>query len=145
MSNSFTLPASKGKRYIENYDREIWRRVTVGSTLAFGDYAATERRPYSSYRLWDWLPTITHSLPEGWLIFRHSNRNDPAGWLVGCKNIKADFRFLPIKSWCDEVIADTAVSQKAVLDRQSLWHAARINGHIERQFRYRREALRKAA
>lgn len=145
MSNSFILPTKKGIQFIENYDREIWRRISVGARLAFGDYAATERRPHSSYQLWDWLPTIAHTLPNGWLMNRHENRNDAAGWVAGCKNVKADFRFSSIRSWCDRVIEQTAAAGSSPLARQRLWHAARMNGHMERQFAHRGEAIKKAA
>jgi T4 beta protein len=145
MSNSFNRPSMKGMRFKENYDRQIWRRVCAGIPLAFGDYAASERGPHAPYRPPGWLPTITHALPGGWLISRHPNRNDPAGWVAGCKNIKADFRFSPIESWCDQAIDETAISDSPALDRQQLWHAARMNGHIERQFADGGIGIKKAA
>jgi hypothetical protein len=143
MSNSFTLPAHKGMRFKENHDWEVWQRVSATIPLAFGDYAASERGDtHSSYRPWDYRATVTHALPGGWLISRHANKNDPTGWTAGCQNIRKDFRFAPLSSWCDRLISETAMSPETACEEPRFWHASRINGHIERQYAQAKRRVR---
>lgn len=146
MSNSFTQPAHKGTRFKESLDQDLWRRATPTRSMAYGDYAAYERsESHSSYRPWDYRAAITHSLPEGWLICRDANKNDPAGWCEGCRRISDDARFRPLRSWCDQVITETARAGKCQVEEPRFWHATRVNGHIERQHQYTRQRLRRAA
>jgi hypothetical protein len=135
MSNSFRVPDHKGTTFSDNLDWEVRRRVCTSASLAFGDYAGSSRpNAHPAYRVWDWVPTVTHTLPGGWLIHRHANKNDRAGWVSACKDIKGDPRFSSGGSWCDQIIGRVASDGASELDKPRYWHAARMNGHIERQY-----------
>jgi hypothetical protein len=143
MSNSFVVPGGKGLCFRANHDWDVWERVSTEVYLAFGDYAGSQRSAHSPYRPGGWIPTVTHALDRGWLIHRHANKNDPKGWVAGCKIVRGDARFMQTDSWCDKVIRETAASGLAELDKQRAWHAARINGHIERQLGHAKRLVRK--
>lgn len=146
MSNSFTLPTHRGTRFKECLDWELFRRASPTAEFAFGDYAASERQAaHSSYRPWDYRAAITHSLPEGWLICRHANKNDATGWVASCKTIIGDARFRPLGSWCDEMISATANADVSASHEPRFWHATRMNGHMERQHQHAMRRIRRAA
>jgi hypothetical protein len=139
MSNSYAQPGHDGLRTIANRDWEIWQGARAIIPIAFGDYAATSRdRTLSSWRPFDWRATIVHSRPEAWDIYRHVNANDANGFIVGSQAIVAMPEYQSGGSWCDQLIDGAAQGNIAGFESPRFWHAARTNGHIERQLLHAR-------
>jgi len=137
MSNSYPPMNHDGLRVVENYDRQIWRGAYEQFPFHFGDYAASSRtQNLSAFLPRNFRATVVHSLDNHWLVHRHENSDDPQGWVEGSEVIKGNEYFDPIDSWTDQAILAAAAGNLAGMDTPRRWHAARIAGHIDRQFRY---------
>lgn len=137
MSNSYPPMNHDGMRVVENCDRQIWLGAYEQFPFLFGDYAASPRAAnLSAFTPRSFRATVVHSLDDQWLVHRHANADDPDGWVEGSEAIVAHEQFDPMVSWTDETIVATAEGNSTGMDTPRPWHAARIAGHIDRQFRY---------
>lgn len=137
MSNSYPQMNHNGLRVVSNCDREIWQAVYEQFPCHFGDYAASPRSPnLSAFLPRNFRATVVHSQNDQWLVHRHENSDDPQGWIVGSQVITANDEFDPISSWTDHSIETAARGDISGMEKSRPWHAARIAGHIDRQFRY---------
>ncbi len=137
MSNSYPQMTHDGLRIVDNCDREIWRQVFSEFPFHFGDYAATTRTAsLSAFMPRTFRATVVHSLDEQWLVHRHENSDDPDGWVVGSQVIVGNDIFDPTDSWTDQSIQQVALGNLGDMNVPRRWHASKIAGHIDRQFRY---------
>lgn len=140
MSNSYPQPNHEGIRIVENFDRTIWTEASESFPFIFGDYAASHKASaLSSFLPRTYRATVVHSLDQAWVVHRHQNSDDPMGWAEGSAAIIASGEFSPMESWTDESIHAVAGGVLGEMSTPRPWHAARISGHIERQFAYQPE------
>jgi hypothetical protein len=139
MINSYPQTGHDGLSTISKSDWEILQGARAIKPNPVRDYAATSRdRTLSSWRPFDWRATIVHSRPEAWDIYRHVNANDANGFIVGSQAIVAMPEYQSGGSWCDQLIDGAAQGNIAGFESPRFWHAARTNGHIERQLLHAR-------
>jgi hypothetical protein len=137
MSNSYPQMNHDGLRVVENYDRQIWLEAYQHFPFHFGDYAASSRSAnLSAFLPRSFRATVVHTSNDYWIVHRHQNADDPQGWIEGSAVVMGHDQFEPIDSWTDGVIAAAAEGDVAGMDSPRPWHAARVAGHIDRQFRY---------
>jgi hypothetical protein len=137
MSNSYPQMNHSGLKIVPNCDRRIWEAAYEQFPFHFGDYAASPRSPnLSAFLPRKFRATVVHSQNEQWLVHRHENSDDPHGWVIGSQIISADSTFDAIDTWTDNAIVAAADGNIVGMNTPRPWHAARIAGHIDRQFRY---------
>lgn len=137
MSNSYPQMNHNGLRVVPNCDRQIWGSAYEQFPFLFGDYAASPRAlSLSAFLPRTFRATVVHSQNDQWLVHRHENSDDPQGWVIGSEVILGHHAFDPIDSWTDNAIQNAAGGDLAGMNTPRPWHAARIAGHIDRQFRY---------
>ena len=140
MSNSYNAPGHSGMREAVNHDWTVWNEAVEAFAFRFGDYGGSPRQNnLSAFVPRSYRATVVHSLDQGWLIHRHENADDPNGWVLGAQAIRQHDAFDPIDSWGDGVIAQVADHGLGEYDASRVWHAVRVNGHLERQARYAQE------
>lgn len=69
------------------------------------------------------------------MVHRHENVDDAQGWIIGSQVI-VENGFDQTDSWTDQAILAASEGDIAGMNTPRPWHAARIAGHIDRQFRY---------
>ncbi|KKW92961.1 hypothetical protein YP76_08760 [Sphingobium chungbukense] len=137
MSNSYPQMNHDGLRVVENYDRRIWVGAYQQFPFLFGDYAASPRlQNLSAFLPRSFRATVVHASDDYWMVHRHLNADDPQGWIDGSVVIAAHDQFEPIDTWTDRAIETAAGGNIVGMDNPRPWHAARIAGHVDRQFRY---------
>lgn len=137
MSNSYPQLSHNGIRIVESFDREIWAEASDAYPFSFGDYAASHRlSSLSAFLPRTYRATVVHPHADRWVTHRHENSDDPTGWREGATAIVTSGHFDPIASWTDQKIQAVADHGLGEMDNPRPWHAARISGHIERQFEY---------
>jgi hypothetical protein len=137
MSNSYPPMNHDGLRITTNCDRQIWLAAYDQFPFHFGDYAASTRNQnLSAFLPRSFRATVVHSLDDSWVVHRHENADDPQGWIVGSQVISAHESFDPTDSWTDQTIEAAANGDLTGMGSPRPWHATRIAGHIDRQFRY---------
>jgi hypothetical protein len=141
MSNSFNAPNHNGMREVTNRDWEVWNSASETFSFRFGDYGGSPRtNDLSSFVPRSYRATVVYTDDEIWLINRHENADDPAGWVLGSQIISKHEQYAPIECWANDIIRE--VAEKSALGEHTTprtWHAVRVNGHMERQAKYSQE------
>ncbi|MCW2245138.1 hypothetical protein M2352_000729 [Azospirillum fermentarium] len=135
MSNTFMKPNHDGLIYYRNDDWGIWRAARESFPFLFGDYAAMNRiRRMTTFTPSDYRATVVYPLNDAWLVYRHPDANDEAGWGAGAEEVVAHERYQPVPEvWGAEVIGRAANGDTADVLASRFWHAVKVNIHIHRQ------------
>lgn len=142
MSNSFNPPTHNGMREVTNRDWEVWSGAAETFSFRFGDYGGSPRtNDISSFVPRSFRATVVYADDEIWLINRHENAGDPAGWVLGSQaitnHIANQDEYSPIECWANGIISQVAKTGELGPSTTSrIWHAVRVNGHMERQAKY---------
>lgn len=141
MSNSFNPPSHNGMREVTNRDWEVWSGASETFSFRFGDYGGSPRtNDLSSFVPRNYRATVVYTNDDTWLVNRHENSDDPAGWVLGSQAIINHEDYVPIECWANGIISDVAAAGAlGAHTTPRTWHAVRVNGHIERQARHSQE------
>lgn len=141
MSNSFNPPTHNGMREVTNRDWEVWSGASETFSFRFGDYGGSPRtNDLSSFMPRSFRATVVYADDEVWLINRHENADDTSGWVSGSQAIASHDIYSPIQCWANGIIDEVArTGELGAYTMPRIWHAVRVNGHMERQAKYSQE------